>query len=154
MAPTDSGDLNQPEAIREALQEGLAQALRTQNADNSHIEVRTQQMNLHSKTRIPIRASRADWCAWIWLDEQGEPQTEESGSVHLHDPRAGAGLTVLPGLPWGRPAVLHPRAGTASIWPGWLSWTLLPLSTGHRIEALYCEIQSSSVPAEQSFQRA
>lgn len=149
VALTGSDDIDHPDRVREALQIGLAQTLSTGGTETSSIEVRIQRTTLHSETRIPIHSSRAELCAWIWIEEQGQPETEESGSIHLHDPRAGASLTVLPGLPWGRPIVLMPRVGTAVIWPGWLSWTLLPLSADHRIEAAYCEIQSSADHAEQ-----
>lgn len=107
-----------------------------------NISLASERLELDSQSHIPMRASRADWSAWIWTGAHGVPTTEESGCVHLHDPRAGANLTVLPGLPWGRPAILHPAPGTIVIWPGWLTWTLLPISEGHHVEAVYLQIDT------------
>ncbi|MFG3133474.1 hypothetical protein ACGFZU_37990 [Streptomyces tendae] len=130
-----------PERVSQLLSPGF-DALLPSHARRPQ-QVSAEQLSLDSQTHIPIRASRADLCAWLWISQDGEKDTDESGSIHLHDPRAGAHLTVLPGLPWGRPAVLAPAPGTAVLWPGWLSWTLLPLSGSHRVQAVYCEIQTS-----------
>lgn len=48
---------------------------------------------------------------------------------------------------WGRPGILNPSPRTAVIWPGWLTWTLLPISENHHIEAVYYEIDLHSTSA-------
>lgn len=50
-----------------------------------------------------------------------DANSEASGAMILHDPRAGAANVALPGLPWGRPITMPTVPGTLVLVPGWLA---------------------------------
>lgn len=75
---------------------------------------------------VPAFAAREDLSGWLFL-EGTQANHSDSGTVCVLDPRAGSDMCAVPGLPWGRPIILAPSAGSFAIVPGWLTSSVLPL---------------------------
>lgn len=69
--------------------------------------------------------------AFVVVVSNAAAEHPESGTISLHDPRAGAANVALPGLPWGRAAKIPAVAGAAVAFPGWLACSVAPLRDLH-----------------------
>lgn len=75
---------------------------------------------------LPICMSTGPYLGWLFL--HGTPsQHSDSGTVAVLDPRAGASMSAVPGMPWGTVLTIAPRRGNLAIVPGWLTSSVLPL---------------------------
>lgn len=77
----------------------------------------------------PAFAVPARYAGWTILAGTAT-QHPESGCLAFSDPRAGSPLTAVPGLPFGRQAVVIPRPGAHAVVPGWLTSSVIPLEAG------------------------
>lgn len=64
-----------------------------------------------------------------------------SGSISLHDPRAGAGNVEAPGQPFGRPLTLPLAVGNFAIFPAWLRYTVFPVVAGEARLLLQADLE-------------
>ncbi|MDN3360127.1 hypothetical protein [Actinomadura sp. DC4] len=76
---------------------------------------------------LPAMAYQEDFVGWCYLATSPAPQHSESGSLSFADPRAGAAMTAMPGLPWGRQVMIRPRPGAHAAVPGWLTCSVVPV---------------------------
>lgn len=75
---------------------------------------------------VPMYASPGSYIGWCFLASEFGVHAD-SGTISVLDPRAGAGMTAVPGLPWARHMTIQPKAGFLAVVPGWLTITVLPL---------------------------
>ena len=61
----------------------------------------------------PAFSSQARYAGWTILAASPAPEHSESGCLAFADPRAGSAGTAMPGLPWGRQFLAHPRTRRA-----------------------------------------
>jgi hypothetical protein len=47
-----------------------------------------------------------------------------SGQIILQDPRAGAAMVAMPGMPWGGSQAVEMYDGLTLVIPGWLGWSI------------------------------
>lgn len=88
----------------------------------------------------PVLDTPGSYAAWLFLQAVA-PAHKDSGSLAIYDPRAGAAMHAVPGLPWGRQFTVRPRAGTLAVVPGWLTSALMPVEEGQVIAAI-CAIST------------
>ncbi|GIG60593.1 hypothetical protein Lfu02_49650 [Longispora fulva] len=74
----------------------------------------------------PMHATPAHYTGWLFLHGSPVDHTD-SGTVAILDPRAGASMSAVPGLPWGRSLIINPAPGSLAVVPGWLTTSVLPL---------------------------
>lgn len=79
---------------------------------------------------MPAIGYAEDFVGWCYLATSPAPQHSESGSLSFADPRAGAEMTAMPGLPWGRQVMIRPRPGAHVAVPGWLTCSVVPVEHG------------------------
>jgi hypothetical protein len=99
---------------------------------------------------VPIAVPTAAWAGWCFLATTGTPLEEDCGALAFHDPRAGAALTTMPGLPWGRDFTVHARPGNLVIAPGWLPMSVIPLAPGHAVMVAVAAPRGPGVPSPMS----
>jgi hypothetical protein len=83
----------------------------------------------------PVLDTPGPYTAWLFLQATA-PVHKDSGSLAVYDPRAGAAMHAVPGLPWGRQFTVRPRAGTLAVIPGWLTSALMPVEEGQVVVAI------------------
>ncbi|MGW2541296.1 hypothetical protein ACWC5I_10585 [Kitasatospora sp. NPDC001574] len=92
-------------------------------------------MVLRGGHEAPVLDTPGSYTAWLFLQTIA-PEHKDSGSLAIYDPRAGAAMHAVPGLPWGRQFTVRPRAGTLAVVPGWLTSALMPVEEGQVIAAI------------------
>jgi hypothetical protein len=105
-----------------------------------NLSARIEVLHLRPGDRETFTHGRTDWLAWMPLVNEGEGLTPDSGLLMLHDPRAAAPMVPIPGLPWGRPMTFSLVPGCGVIHPGWLGYSVLPLSGSHSINVARVEV--------------
>ncbi|MFC9472700.1 hypothetical protein ACFTS5_10935 [Nocardia sp. NPDC056952] len=75
---------------------------------------------------IPVWVDSGPYLGWLFLSAT-PAQHSDSGSIAVLDPRAGSGMSAIPGLPWGTSLVIRPQRGGFAVVPGWLTSSVLPL---------------------------
>jgi hypothetical protein len=75
---------------------------------------------------LPATASPADYVAWCVLAATPSAH-EQSGAIAMADPRDGCAMVAMPGLPWGRAAMIKAKAGAHMAGPGWLTHFVIPV---------------------------
>ncbi|MEQ8508520.1 MAG: 2OG-Fe(II) oxygenase family protein [Rhodospirillaceae bacterium] len=70
-------------------------------------------------------------CVWsgVYYVEVGDPPTErhpKSGAIEFFDPRAGAEMVALPGLPFSQQKLINPSSGQIIMFPSWLKHLVHP----------------------------
>jgi hypothetical protein len=105
----------------------LAAADRAQGLDVTPIDgVELSMQVWRGGYELPISMSPRPYQGWLFL--RGTPsQHSDSGTVAVLDPRAGASMSAVPGMPWGTVLTVAPRQGNLAIVPGWLTGSVLPL---------------------------
>ncbi|WP_261566952.1 hypothetical protein [Frankia gtarii] len=83
---------------------------------------------------VGMRYADGDVRFFVILTAHGTTTSDPDGALYLHDPRPAALNISLPGLPWGRPRVLPALTRAAIIMPGWLGWSILPLTPAQQIQ--------------------
>ncbi|GAA3518206.1 hypothetical protein FHR32_006322 [Streptosporangium album] len=81
---------------------------------------------------LPATASPADYVAWCVLAATSSIH-QQSGAVAVADPRAGCALVPMPGLPWGRAAMIAARPGAHLAVPGWLTHFVIPVEMAQAV---------------------
>jgi hypothetical protein len=91
---------------------------------------------------VPVATPSTEWAGWYYLTANPAPEKPDatglhpdSGAVTFHDPRGGAALVTMPGLPWGRDLTVRARPGNLVIAPGWLTYSVIPLAPGQVVIA-------------------
>ena len=62
-----------------------------------------------------------------------EETSRREGELMLFDPRPGALVAEHPGRPFGRSLRLDLGEGSLVLMPGWLAWSVLPVTTGREL---------------------
>ncbi|MBT7449597.1 MAG: hypothetical protein HN793_02110 [Rhodospirillaceae bacterium] len=70
-------------------------------------------------------------CVWsgVYYVDVGEPPSAEhpkSGAIEFLDPRAGAEMVAIPGLPFGEAKSINPETGQLIVFPSWLKHMVHP----------------------------
>ena len=70
-------------------------------------------------------------CVWsgVYYVEVGDPPTEKrpkSGAIEFFDPRAGAEMIAMPGMPFSQQKLVHPSSGQMIMFPSWLKHLVHP----------------------------
>lgn len=82
-------------------------------------------------------------CVWsgVYYVDAGDPPSAEhpkSGVIEFLDPRAGAEMIALPGLPFGETKSAHPETGQMIVFPSWLKHMVHPYwGSGDRISIAF-----------------
>lgn len=107
--------------------QALAEADRAQGLDIGRIDgVELSLQIWRGGYELPICMSAGPYLGWLFL--QGTPSRHsDSGTVAVLDPRAGASMSAVPGMPWGTVLTIRPERGNLAIVPGWLTGSVLPL---------------------------
>lgn len=88
-----------------------------------------------------LRHSQAPWQGILFVGVRQPPGPRgRSGQLQVHDPRAGCGNVFAPGTPFGRPLNLEPEEGRLVLLPGWLEWSIQPLSPGHAMAVVLISV--------------
>ncbi len=83
------------------------------------------------------RCTGGKW-AHVWAGALTDNTTTScDGHVALHDPRAGAALVTMPGMPWAKGQSFLLVDGLSLLIPGWLSWSV-PIVRGQQEYILAC----------------
>lgn len=89
---------------------------------------------------LPATASPADYIAWCVLAATASTHAQ-SGGIAVADPRNGSAMVPMPGLPWGRPAVIAAKPGAHLAAPGWLTHYVIPVEQAQAvIVAVACSV--------------
>ncbi|WP_329427503.1 hypothetical protein OG339_45635 [Streptosporangium sp. NBC_01495] len=105
-----------------ASMQALAVADSRPQPDEIHLEVQLWRGGYD----LPATASPADYVAWCVLAATSSNH-EQSGAIAVADPRAGCALVPMPGLPWGRSAMIAAKVGAHLAAPGWLTHFVIPV---------------------------
>lgn len=73
---------------------------------------------------------------YVAAGQYEEDEIDFPGQLQIHDPRAGAELIPHPGMPFGHPFRIEPKAGMMVIFPAWL---------GHSVNVFYSQTTRISV---------
>jgi hypothetical protein len=115
--------------------------------DKDDLTARVEVIDLDAGFRETFTHGSCDWLAWMVLGSAGQGLTADSGLLMLHDPRGAASMVPLPGLPWGRPMTFSLTPGKEVIHPGWLGYSVLPLSGSHTVKVARVEVIASHSPS-------
>jgi len=113
-------------ALREEFLTSMNSLAKTQGAD----PVTDIDLTVHVWRQgydLPATGYPEDFVGWCYLATSPAPQHSESGSLSFADPRAGAEMTAMPGLPWGRQVMIRPQPGAHVAVPGWLTCSVVPV---------------------------
>lgn len=132
---------------QDRLAEIALSAVRSLGHDKDELTAQIDVLELKAGSRETFTHGTCDWLAWMVLDSTGQGLTPDSGVLMLHDPRGAAPMVAVPGLPWGRPMTFSLTPGKGVIHPGWLGYSVLPLSGSHSVKVAKVEVIASPSPA-------
>ncbi|MFI8977458.1 hypothetical protein ACIGO9_31580 [Nocardia asteroides] len=123
-----------PAAVRDEIEsvfletmQALTAADRAQGIDVEQIDhVELSLQIWRGGYELPISMSAGPYLGWLFLSGTLS-QHSDSGTVAVLDPRAGASMSAVPGMPWGTVLTIRPERGNLAIVPGWLTSSVLPL---------------------------
>lgn len=97
-----------------------------------------------------FRSSAGPFQAICYIHEHRSREVSHlAGSLEIHDPRPGCSAAYAPGGPFGRPLRVEPRSGLWVVLPGWLEWSIKPISRGQVLAVLLldsCRRESDREP--------
>jgi hypothetical protein len=121
------------DATLEACEAQVARALESLGAGPRAGSVRGSVVERAGPDHWPApRYHAGEWHGVLCLVHRpGEDGTaRRAGELLLFDPRPGALVAEHPGRPFGRSLRLHLAEGSLVLMPGWLAWSVLPVSSG------------------------
>jgi hypothetical protein len=118
-------------ALYEAFRTAAAELLRRDGALGS-VSLSLQAEVWRGGYEVAQASSPGDFVGWCFLAAT-PAQHKDSGNVAILDPRVGAAMVAVPGLPAARQVSVRPAPGNLAVVPGWLTTVVQPVEADQSV---------------------